>query len=298
MFGSPENAGVHPLSEPAQSKLKTADSPRGTQSVERVLNILQAFTADEPELTATELCRKLGLNKSTVHRLAGVLEQRGFLWRDIRTRAYSLGPKILECVGTVLHQRDILSLSFPHMETLRDQTEETVGLNVRIGKQRACIAQVESPHELRMRLDIGKPLPLYCGAASKVLLADMEPQEIEEIVGKTRLDALGPGSIQDPEELLRQLDAIRRQGYALSKEERIAGGITVAAPIKDRIGETVASLSVYGPLARTGVDRVANWVPLVTRAVISISRELGFLGPWPGDDLVGGDSFIPSGGRP
>ena len=264
----------------------------------RVLNILQAFTADEPELTATALCRKLGLNKSTVHRLAGVLEERGFLWRDTKTRAYSLGPTMLGLMGTVLHQHDISSLSLPHMETLRDQTGETVGLNIRVGRQRACIAQVESPHELRMRLDIGRPLPLYCGAASKILLADMEPDEIEQIVGKTKLKALGPGSILDPKKLLRQLDAIRRQGYAISKEERIAGGITVAAPVRDRFGETVASLSVYGPLARTDMNRVMGWVPLVVHAVQSISRLLGFLGPWPGGDLVDGISLARPGRRP
>jgi DNA-binding IclR family transcriptional regulator len=285
MAGSKGISDVNSSFEPSPSKM--AGSRRGTQSVERVLNILQAFTPGEPFLTAAELCRKLGANKSTVHRLTGILEDRGFLWRDSKTRAFSLGPTILEFVGMVLDRNDISSLCLPYMAVLRDQTKETVGLNIRIGNQRACIAQVESPHELRMRLDIGRLLPLSCGAASKVLLANMNPNEIEQIVRQTKLEKLGPGSIQDPEELLRQLDTIRRQGFAVSKEERIAGGITIAAPVRNRVGQIVASVSVYGPLSRVDTGRIMGWVPFITHAVKSISRELGYLAPWPGDELGG-----------
>ncbi len=180
----------------------------------------------------------------------------------------------------MLNRRDLTSVGAPHMVELRDRTGETVGLHLRVGRQRACVAQVESPHELRMRLEIGRPLPLYCGAASKVLLAEMGPEEVDGVIRETGLEPLGPGSIRDPEALRAELRNIRRNGHAISREERTPGGVTVAAPVRDRSGATIASLSVYGPVVRVDEQCLASWVPLVVEAAESISRELGFVGTW------------------
>lgn len=249
----------------------------GLRVVARVLDILQAFTAAEPELTATELSHKLGLNKSTVHRLTEMLEGRGFLERNPKTRAYALGSAILGFTGVVLAQNDLGAISYPYMRELRNRTGETVTINIRVGRQRVCIAQIESPHELRMRLNIGSPIPLYCGAASKILLAGMSADEIEDVIRVTRLKPVGPGSIGDPKILRRQLKQIRDDGYAISREERTAGGITLAAPIRDMNGETIASLSVYGPIIRVSVERLRSWIPLVTATARTISGEFGFI---------------------
>src|SRR5690606_4409666 len=114
-------------------------------------------SVEEPEFTATQLSLRLGLHKTTVHRLASVLEARGLLERDPRTRAYMLGHGLLRFVELVLNRKDLASISMPHMARLRAVTEETVGLHIRVGKERVCIAQLESSHELRMRLEVGKP---------------------------------------------------------------------------------------------------------------------------------------------
>jgi DNA-binding IclR family transcriptional regulator len=274
-------ASADPAGRTRHSRASAPEAAGNTRSVERALNILDAFTATERELTLTDLSLKLALNKSTVYRLAGLLELRGLLSRNPKTRAYALGPAIFRFVGLVLHQGDIASLCLPHMVALRDQTGETIALNIRVGQSRACIAQIESRHELRMRLDIGKLLPLYCGAGSKVLLAHMEPEEIEEVIRETGLAPLGPGSISDPEMLRRELRAIRRDGYAISKEERTAGGHTLAAPLYDRNGLVVASLSVYGPSVRLPDARIEELRPPVVATAASISKALGFLGDSP-----------------
>jgi DNA-binding IclR family transcriptional regulator len=256
---------------------RAAAPSSGLRVVGRVLDILQAFTPLEPELTGTQLCHKLGLNKSTVHRLTGMIERRGFLKRDPATRAYSLGPAILGFTRLVLAQHDLGAVSRPHMQDLRDRTDETVTINIRVGMQRVCIAQVESRHELRMRLDIGNPIPLYCGAASKILLASMKPDQIEEYLRITKLRAMGPGSIRSVKVLRADLGKIRDNGYSMSREERIPGGITLAAPIRDASGEIVASLSVYGPIMRVTQERLTSWVPLVTETAKAISSGLGFV---------------------
>jgi DNA-binding IclR family transcriptional regulator len=215
------------------------------------------------------------LTKSTAHRLAGVLERRGLLWRDPKSLAYSLGPAILALVKGMVDQRDLAAIGYPYMLDLRERTGETVGLHVRVGRERACIAQLECPHELRMRLDIGRPLPLYCGAASKVLLAHLPMEEIEHIIRETGLRAIGPGSITRSHNLRQELQRIREQGYATSRQERSVGGITVAAPVRDRSGAVIASLSVYGPILRIDDKCLQRWAPWVIRAADAISREMG-----------------------
>lgn len=255
---------------------KQAEGRKGAQAIERVLNILEAFTADEPELTATQLSQRLGLHKTTVHRLASTLMARGLLARDPRTRAYMLGHGLLRFVELVLNRRDVVSISMPHMARLRTATGETIGLHIRVGRERACIAQLESTHEMRMRLDIGKPLPLYCGASSKVFLAEMEPDEVDAVIRETGLKPLGPGSITHKRALEKDLKAIREKGYAISRAERVAGGATVAAPIRDETRAVVASLSIYAPLMRADDEHLDDWISLIKEAARAISLEMGF----------------------
>lgn len=261
---------------------KQREGRKGAQSVERVLNILEAFTAEEPELTATQLSQRLGLHKTTVHRLASTLMARGLLARDPRTRAYLLGHGLLRFVELVLNRRNVVSISMPHLARLRTATGETIGLHIRVGRERVCIAQLESTHEMRMRLDIGKPLPLYCGASSKVFLAAMEADEVDAVVRETGLKPLGPGSIRDKRALEKDLKAIRERGYAISRAERVAGGATVAAPVRDDSGAVVASLSIYAPLMRVDDQRLDCWISLVKEAARSISMEMGFRETSPG----------------
>lgn len=260
----------------AVSRGGQAEGRKGAQAIERVLDIMEAFTAEEPELTITQLSQRLGLHKTTVHRLASTLMARGLLARDPRTRAYMLGHGLLRFVELVLNRQDIVSVSMPHMTRLRAVTGETIGLHVRVGSERVCIAQLESTQEMRMRLDIGRPLPLYCGASSKVFLAEMQPAEVEAVVRETGLKPLGPGSITDRRALGNDLQSIRKRGYAISRAERIAGGATVAAPIRDESGALVASLSIYAPLMRADDKRIEKWIPLIKEAAGRISAELGF----------------------
>lgn len=247
---------------------------QGIQAVARALAILDSFTADKSVLTLSELSALLGLNKATAYRLANALAARGMLWRDRRTRTYSLGPRILGLADLATRRRDLTSACMPHMLALAAETGETVGLHIRLGKARLCISQIESRHELSARLDIGKPLPLYCGAGSKALIADMPEDEIDDLIAETGLKPLGPGSIVDPREFKRELKSVRTLGYATSREERTQGGITIAVPIRDAMGLTVAALSIYAPVVRVDKALLKSWAPSLLSATRVVTEQL------------------------
>lgn len=227
------------------------DQEKGTvRAVERALDILLCFSGTESELGLSDIAKKLGLHKSTVHRLLASLEAKGFIRRHPRTEKYRLGWSVLELVSNVYQSDDLSSIVLPEMTRLRDLLGETISLYILSGRERIRIQAVESNQPVRRVANIGKRLPLVVGASGKVLLA-WQPELAQELM----TDGTWPREV-DKQEFRNQLRSVRDQGYAVSIEEREAGAAAVAAPIFTRSGELVAALSVSGPVDRFTDDAI------------------------------------------
>lgn len=245
------------------------------RSVARALDILQLYGTGQPELGVTEIAGRLRLSKSTVHRLLRLLADRGFLAQDPRSRRYRLGLELLWLGSLVRDGIDLRREALPTMQRLQEQTGETVNLNVERDGHRICIEKVESTHPIRDFVEIGRPLPLYAGASGKVLLAHLPPARIDEVL--RRADPAGVARRRvSRHALLRQLEEIRRAGYAATSGERVEGASSVSAPIRDAEGHVVAGLSVSGPTYRFTAERVQRFARLVVQAAEEISRRLGY----------------------
>ncbi|MDQ0495217.1 MULTISPECIES: IclR family transcriptional regulator [Paenibacillus] len=239
------------------------------RAVERALDILLCFTADS-DLGLTEIASKIGLHKSTVHRLLTTLEDRGFVVRNAATEKYRLGFRIWE-LSTHLSQSDEPAVLLqPAMEGLRDRLGETVSLYLRDGSMRIRIQAVQSNQAIRRVAPVGARMPLAVGASSKVLAAFMPPQELEALL---RGDEW-PSSV-DPEVYKAQLQDIREKGYATSYEEREPGAAAVAAPVVNRKGQVAAALSVSGPVSRLAPETLHDFAPILIEA----AKEMGLMLP-------------------
>ncbi|ALS30047.1 IclR family transcriptional regulator [Paenibacillus cisolokensis] len=227
------------------------------RAVERALDILLCFTTDN-EWGMAEIAERVGLHKSTVHRMLATLENRGFVERDRVTDRYRLGIKIWELSAMLSRSDDPAVIWLPEMERLRDLLGETVSLYVRDGMERIRIQAVQSNQAVRRVAPVGARLPLYVGASSKVLNAYADPAELEAIMSADSW----PASI-DRNQYLQQLADIREAGYATSVEEREAGVAAVSAPIFDRTGKLVAALSVSGPASRLTMEKMREHAPLI-----------------------------------
>ena len=165
-----------------------------------------------------------------MQRILSSLVETGLAVQDPASRRYGLGPRTL-VLGTAYQKRiDLRSVALPHMTHLRDLTGETVGLSVRVGDELLHIEQVESASALRRSFEIGRTLPLWCGAPSRLFLADLPADECEEIVRappSLRRRARPPR--RRPSELLAAVEECRAQGLAAAYGETIAGVNTVAA---------------------------------------------------------------------
>jgi IclR family acetate operon transcriptional repressor len=232
----------------------------------KALDILALFDRNRPEWAEHEVARALDVPTSTTHRLLASLRSRGYVVRVAGGR-YRLGPAAV-ALGRRASDQALGPALRAALERLAAETGETVLVGVRdpAGDGLLILDRIESPHPLRIALEVGHVLPLHAGAASKALLAHLEPAEIERVVSGP-LPRVGPATITDGEILLRDLEGVRRAGHARSREEATEGGWGVASPVLGIDGEAQAVLGMIAPVARHSREAEATAVAAVSRAV-------------------------------
>jgi DNA-binding IclR family transcriptional regulator len=244
--------------------------------VERAAAVLECFSRKDPVLGVTDLAERLALRKSTVHRLLTVMTRHGLIDRDAGTQRYRLGHKLIYLGSLSARQYQLRDLALPAMRRVWEKSGETVTLSIRIGDQRMYLDQIESLEEVRVTVDIGKVLPIHCGASGKIFLAFMDPAEIDRILAAGPLPALTAATVVDPDQIRQQLAAIRAQGYAMSLGERVAGVHAAAAPLRSNTGAVVAAMGLSGPASRLTPDRLADRAPYLVEAATTLSDTFGW----------------------
>lgn len=244
------------------------------RSVSNALAVLEAFTPDRPELGVTELATRLGLGKSTVHRLLVTLAQRGYVRKDPESDRYRLGLKALEVGALVAAQLTIREAVAPFLRRLLDATRETIHLGVLDGGDVVYIDKLESQQALQMYSRVGRRAPAHCTALGKALLA-FQPDDALARLLRRRLPAHTPRTLTDPARLREELGRVRQAGVAVDDEEFEVGLKCVAAPLRDHTGRVVASLGLAGPAVRLPSRRVAALADLVRATAGEASAALG-----------------------
>ncbi|GIP34732.1 IclR family transcriptional regulator [Paenibacillus sp. J2TS4] len=244
------------------------DNKLTVRAVERAVDILLCFT-DASDLSLTEISSKVGLHKSTVHRLIASLEGKGFLVRHAGTDKYRLGLRIWELAAGMAQTDDPAVLLLPEMERLRDLLGETVSLYVRDGFERVRIQAVQSNQAIRRVAQVGARLPLYVGASSKILVAFADRETRNELK-QSRDWPNGP----ERERFLEQILEVQQLGYATSVEEREEGAAAIAAPIFSRSHKLVAALAVSGPANRLTMEQMKQDAPIIVEAANRMGKMI------------------------
>ena len=244
-------------------------------SVANALRLMKAFSDDDTEIGISALAQRLGLAKSTVHRLAATLITEGMLEQDRETGKYRLGLAVFELGALVRRKMDVSTEARPYLKALRDTTGETIHLAVLDHASVLYINKMESRQAIRMSSNIGGRAPAYCTSDGKALLA-FQPEEIVAGMLKAGMPARTPNTFTDVKGLLRDLASIRARGYAVDSEESELGMRSVAAPIRTHSGAVIASLSIAGPTHRVTKKTLATYAREVVQAADAISQRLGY----------------------
>lgn len=246
-----------------------------SETLRRAVHTLDALARAECDLSIRELAEATEVSKSAVQRILSSLVESGLAVQDPSTRRYGLGPRTL-VLGTAYQRRiDLRSVALPHMARLRDLTGETVGLSVRVGDELLHIEQVESGSALRRLFEIGRTLPLWCGAPSRLFLADLPDEEMEALVRRRTSSAVVPDDPPGVDELVASVRECRERGYATAYGETIAGVNTLAAALHGADGRVVATLSVTGPATRLDQEALSLAAPLLLETAATVSALLG-----------------------
>ncbi|MEW6667597.1 MAG: IclR family transcriptional regulator [Thermodesulfobacteriota bacterium] len=245
------------------------------QSLIRAGNLLKQISKGENRLS--ELSESLKLSKGTIYRLLYTLKELGFVFQDPVSLKYYLGPSILNFVTnpSICHNA-LISSAYEQMNYLREFTRETVLLHIKSGSQRICIQEVESPENIRYTNGIGFVAPLYVGAAGKLLLASLEEDEIASLLNSITLAAMTPRTITSRRKLLQEVSRVKKQGYATSFGERIAGAACLSVPITNY--PVPVALSILGPEYRLSRQRIEDLIEVALKSARTISANLDFHG--------------------
>lgn len=244
------------------------------QTIDRAVTILKSFTTKEPELSLADLHHKIGLSKSSLQRVLNSLVFQGFLEKDDNKKTYQLGMEIYFLGQLVEKNSQLLSKSKKHMIDLRDQLGEAIGLNIIYQEKRKCIGYVPGKHDLATLSYVGQTSPLYAGSSAKLLLAYLPPEEQKELLEEIEFIKIAENTILNKEDLLIELRTIYKNGYAISRGERVKGAFSLCAPIRNRFGEVIAGVTLMIPTARVDENKIDYYIAKTTKTAFMISNEL------------------------
>jgi DNA-binding IclR family transcriptional regulator len=222
------------------------ETSTGTESADRVADVLLAFAQSDRALGVSEIARCLGLSKAVVHRILQSLASRSIVQPMPGNSTYSLGPAAIGLGTKAWSQLDVRSIAAPVLRTLRAQTRETATLSALVGHRRVYLDQYESPQEVKMVVEIGPQYPLHSGASSRAILAFLP----EHFAVEALQELQGANPHVDAEAFHSRLADVRANGYATSINERKTGAASIAAPFFDAAGHVLGSVSSSGPAFR------------------------------------------------
>ncbi|MBT5033651.1 MAG: IclR family transcriptional regulator [Rhodospirillaceae bacterium] len=246
------------------------------EAVNRAADILFVFSHADSELSLPEIVSRSGLPKTTTFRVLSTLCDRGLCMQDSISGKYSLGFELLHLADIRRRQANIHGLAMPLLRVIRDQVEETVVLSIRTGDYRVHIDFAEGLHPMRRMVELGRSSPLYAGAASKVLFAGLSDLEIDDYLNRTLLEKICNQTITETDALKQEIARIREQGFAESRSELFTGGASLAAPVKDYTGATVAVIDIITPEGRFTKEHRDLCMSSLLNGVGDLSQQLGF----------------------
>jgi len=243
------------------------------QSLSRGLTVLQAFNAERPAMTLADMSRATDLTRATVRRLLHTLVSLGYVCTDGRT--FELTPRVLDLGFAYVSSLQLPDIAQPFMEALSDRVHESVSASVLDGTQIVYVARVNTQRIMGISLAIGSRLPAAWTSMGRVLLAGLPDVRLEEFFDTLVVKGLTEQSITDLDALKAEIDSVRSQGYALVDQELELGIRSVAAPLRDRQGRTLAAINVGTHAARVTLKELRSVIlPELVSTARSIESQL------------------------
>jgi IclR family transcriptional regulator, pca regulon regulatory protein len=260
--------------EPA-SRPKEAGGSDFVRALAKGLSVIEAFDTRSPSMTLSDVAKKTGLSRGTARRLLLTLVELGYAGFD--GKRFGLQPRALNLGFAYLHSQNLWQLGQAYMVELVERVHESCSIAVLDRDEIVYVARVPtSVRIMSINLGIGTRLPAFATSLGRVLLAALSAEEVEAVLTHASpLARYTPKSVVDPTALLREIDVVRRQGWALVDQELEMGLRSIAVPIVDASGRAVAALNIGTHASRWPIQKLTQEVlPLLKQTAASISSLL------------------------
>jgi IclR family pca regulon transcriptional regulator len=239
------------------------------------LAVIEAFDARSPAMTLSDVARKTGLSRGTARRLLHTLVELGYAGFD--GKLFTLRPRALNLGFAYLHSQSLWQLAQPYMAELVEKIHESCSMAVLDGTDVVYVARVPTAARIMsINLGIGTRLPAFTTSMGRVLLAGLPNEDIERLLKKSEpLQKYTAKSITEPADMLREIETVRRQGWAMVDQELEMGLRSVAAPVVDCNGQPIAALNIGTHASRWPIQKLTQEVlPLLKQTAAAISALL------------------------
>ena len=242
----------------------------GVQSVDRALLIIETLAEDDEGYRLSDLSVRTGLSTSTVHRLLATLEKRRFVQFDRYESKWHVGAQSFAVGATFARRRNFVAQAMPYLRKLRDQTRETANLAVVDDESIIVLTRMESREIMRSLTKVGGRVAMVASGVGKAVLATYSDADVSAIIHHHGMPRLTEKSIVRPGDLFKELEKVRRQGFAIDDEEACMGLRCIAAVVYNDCAEPLAAISVSGMTSRLTDERL----PMLGQTVRDVAAEL------------------------
>lgn len=252
--------------------MRSETGPDFIEALARGLDVIRAFKPNRPTMTLSEIAAAARLPRPTARRMLLTLEALGYA----RTTqgGFALTPRVLELGMAYVGSTSIWEIARPHMEQLVGRTHESSSLAQLDGSDIVYIARVAVPKIITLAVTIGTRFPALQTSLGKVLLAELPPDELEQVLAQPSRSGITPLWQPDKEERDRVLHEVRTRGWALTDEHLARGIRSIAAPVRDASGHVAAALNVTVHAAETSIKTLAEqYLPLLLQTTAAISTD-------------------------
>ena len=246
--------------------------------LDKSLTLIELLLKHESSMNITEISKSLGFYPSTTHRILDTFKHWGYVEQDVHTQKYQLGLKALELGMVKLNRMDIVNEAIPYLKELVKRCNETVHLGALQEGEVVYLAKEESSQTISIRMisNVGRRAPLYCTSLGKVLLAYLPEKEQKKYFAEQELIRFTENTITDKKKLEEELELVRKNGYALDKEENEKDVCCVGVPIRNYQGMVVAAISVSSPCFRLNKKKLKDLKTALIEISAKISKRLGY----------------------
>ncbi|MFG1687924.1 IclR family transcriptional regulator C-terminal domain-containing protein [Nonomuraea sp. NPDC049269] len=246
--------------------------PDFIEALARGLDVIRVFRPGRPVMSLTEVAAAAGLARPTARRILLTLQELGYARSE--QGGFALTPRVLELGVAYVRSMGLWEVARPHLERLVTQTHESCSIAQLDGSDIVYVARVAVPKIVTLSVQIGTRFPALQTSLGKVLLAALSPAEVDRVLAEPSRSGIEPRWQPDAKEREAVLRAVRAKGWAMTDEQLALGIRSVAAPLRDGLGNVIAAVNVNAHAAETSIEKLTEeHLPLLLKTASAISAD-------------------------